>query len=98
MDTALPAADRQTIDHILAKYQQQGIQFHALRTRQAGGRNFVSVHVLVPGGWSVQKGHQLLEGIESEIRGALSNVSVFTHLEPLDDVASWRDVDLERET
>ena len=72
------------------------MQFHALRTRQSGARKFVSVHVLVPGDWTVHRGHELLERIEADIRQALPQTTVFTHLESLDDPASWDDQKLER--
>ncbi|MEP7356268.1 MAG: cation transporter dimerization domain-containing protein, partial [Anaerolineales bacterium] len=68
----------------------------ALRTRQAGARRFVSLHVLVPGQWSVQRGHHLLERIEADVRRELPNVTVFTHLESLNDPASWDDTNLDR--
>lgn len=96
MDTALPVEDRDQIQAILAKYEPTGIQFHALRTRRAGARRFMSVHVLVPGSWTVQQGHHLLEQIENDLRSELPNVSVFTHLESLDDVSSWQDMTLDR--
>ena len=91
MDTALPAEERAAVQAILDRYGQEGIRFHALRTRQAAARRFVSVHVLVPGEWTVQRGHDLLERLEEEVRAALANVVVFTHLEPLEDPASWAD-------
>lgn len=97
MDTALSAEERSQLQTVLARYSQQGIQYHALRTRQAGARSFVSVHVLVPGAWTVHRGHQLLEQIERDIRNVLANVVVFTHLESLDDKASWQDMTLDRE-
>ena len=81
---------------VLDRYATDGVQFHALRTRQAGARRFVSVHVLVPGQWTVQRGHHLLERIEADVRQALPGVTVFTHLESLDDPASWDDVALDR--
>ncbi len=96
MDTALPPEDRDRIQAILTRYETEGIQFHALRTRQSGARGFVSLHVLVPGHWTVHRGHQLLEQIEREIRQAFANVTVFTHLESLDDVTSWHDTTLDR--
>ncbi|MCI0456458.1 MAG: cation diffusion facilitator family transporter [Gemmataceae bacterium] len=96
MDTALPAEERAAVQAILDRYGQEGIRFHALRTRQAGARRFVSVHVLVPGEWTVQRGHDLLERLEEEIRGALANVVVFTHLEPLEDPVSWQDTGIVR--
>jgi divalent metal cation (Fe/Co/Zn/Cd) transporter len=67
-----------------------------LRTRRAGAHRFVSVHVLVPPGWSVQQGHDLLERIESDVRRALPPVTVDTHLEPLGDPAAMSDQDLHR--
>jgi cation diffusion facilitator family transporter len=98
MDTALSAEEQETIRQILAKYRRPEVQFHALRTRQAGARRFISIHVLVPGHWTVHQGHTLLEKIEGDLRHALSpNVTVFTHLESLEDRASWQDMSLDRE-
>lgn len=98
MDSALPLEDQQAVLGELARYADLGVQFHALRTRQAGARRFVSLHVLVPGDWTVQRGHRLLEEVETGIRTVLPDASVFTHLEPLDDPASWDDVELDRGT
>jgi divalent metal cation (Fe/Co/Zn/Cd) transporter len=92
MDTALPDADQQAIETVLARYRrQEGIRFHALRTREAGSRRFVSVHVLVPGDWTVQLGHDLLERLEADLDAALGGAMVSTHLEPVEDPASWAD-------
>jgi cation diffusion facilitator family transporter len=96
MDTALPEADIEKIRQVLAGFRSEGVEFHALRTRQAGARSFVSLHVLVPGDWTVHRGHQLLERIEQGVRGALPQATVFTHLESLDDPAAWDDEALDR--
>jgi cation diffusion facilitator family transporter len=96
MDTALPVSEQARIKNILDQYRTRGIQYHALRTRCAAARRFVSVHILVPGAWSVKKGHDLLEQIESEICTELENATVFTHLEPVEDPASWHDIELDR--
>ena len=98
LDTALPVNEQQLITNILVSYEQQGIQFHALRTRTAGSRRFVSFHVLVPGEWTVQRGHDLCEEIEIAISKALPSTHVTTHLEPLEDPVSWADLELERKT
>lgn len=97
MDTALPAAELAAITAVLDRYAGDEVRYHALRTRQAGPRRFVSVHVLVPGAWSVMRGHDLLERIEADIREALPLVSVLTHLEPLEDPAAHDDLDLDRD-
>jgi divalent metal cation (Fe/Co/Zn/Cd) transporter len=96
MDTGLPPEQQAQIQGILERYRQMGIVFHALRTRQAGARAFVSFHVLVPGEWTVQRGHDLVEEIDLELRRALPKITVFTHLESLTDPASWEDTALDR--
>lgn len=96
MDRMLPAEEQQALQRTLEKYAGEGVQCHALRTRQAAARRFVSLHVLVPGDWTVQRGHQLLERLEADIRSVLPNCTVTTHLESLDDPASWDDMTLDR--
>jgi cation diffusion facilitator family transporter len=97
MDTALPAEELELVKSVLAKHSHDGVQFHALRSRQSGARRFVSVHVQVPGAWTVQRGHALLEVIERDVRRAISPVTVFTHIEPVEDPISWQDITLSRE-
>ncbi len=96
LDAALPKEDMDVIKSILDKYEPQGIEFHALRTRLAGTRRFVSFHVLVPGAWTVLQGHNLCDAIELAIIQALPGTNVTTHLEPLEDPASWDDYELDR--
>lgn len=96
LDRALPAEDRRAIHDVLDGYGKDGVRFHALRTREAAGRSFVSVHVLVPGEWTVQRGHDMLERIETDIRSRLPAASVFTHLEPREDPISFEDIGLDR--
>jgi cation diffusion facilitator family transporter len=97
MDTALPTGEQETIVSILEDHAGEGVQYHALRTRRSGAQRFVSVHIQVPGAWSVQRGHSLLEEIEADVRESLPRVSVFTHLEPVEDPVSWQDIPLNRE-
>lgn len=96
LDSALPVGERDAVLRILESYKAKGIAYHALRTRQAGARRFVSVHILVPGDWTVQRGHQLLEEIEEELREALNEVTITTHLEPIEDPVSFADMELDR--
>jgi cation diffusion facilitator family transporter len=96
MDTALSTEELDKLQKILDPYTNSGIEYHALRSRQSGSRQFVSFHVLVPGKWTVQRGHRLLESIEADIRHAMPSATVFTHLESLNDPASWDDTNLDR--
>jgi cation diffusion facilitator family transporter len=96
MDATLPAEERDAIKQVLHRYESQGIQYHALRTRQAGTRAFISLHVLVPRDWTVQRGHDLLEQLERDIRSAVPGAQLFTHLEPQGDPAALEDIGLDR--
>jgi len=96
MDSPMTVAERAVVESVLDSYRLRGIQFHALRTRQAGARRFLSVHVLVPGGWTVKRGHDLLEQLEHEVRAVVPNTNVLTHLEPIGDPAALEDVGLDR--
>ncbi len=96
MDESIPTEQRQAIEDVLEGYRRQGLDFHALRTRQAGMRAFVTLHVLVPGAWSVQQGHDWLERIEADIRNAVPHAHVMTHLEPIEDPVSLSDTTLDR--
>lgn len=96
MDASLPAEQIEQIEMLLAGYRQQGLDFHALRTRQAGSRTFVTLHVLVPGHWTVQQGHDWAERIEVDILNALPHAHITTHLEPIEDPVSMIDKELDR--
>lgn len=92
LDAALPDEENALIVGILSRHQSETVRFHAVQTRESGRQRFVSMHVLVPGSWSVAQGHDLLESVEGEIRAALPDTVVQTHLEPLEDPRSWQDV------
>ncbi|MGE5419600.1 MAG: cation diffusion facilitator family transporter, partial [Chloroflexota bacterium] len=96
MDEALSAEEQNKIRNVLEQYRRTGIEFHAFFSRQAGSRQFVSFHVLVPGSWTVARGHQLVEEIEADLRKTIPGISITTHLEPLEDPVSYNDASLER--
>ena len=91
MDRAVPDEDRAVIVGVLETVRHEGGDYHALRTRVAGAKSFVDVHVLLPGRMSVQEGHDLCERLEKEIQAKLPHIEVLTHLEPLEDPRSWDD-------
>lgn len=96
MDKALPDNELARVGEILDRYENHETHFHALRTRQAGRRTFISVHVLVPGDWSVKQGHDLLERLEQDLREPFEQATIFTHLEPIEDPVSFADTELDR--
>jgi cation diffusion facilitator family transporter len=96
MDQSLPAAEYAKIIAILDSYRSEGLDYHALRTRESGARRFVSVHILMPGAWTILRGHEYVERLEAEIRAALPQTTVITHFEPFEDPASHIDQGLDR--
>ena len=97
MDAALPIQEQDLIKNVMERYSTKGVSFHALRTRQAAARRFVSVHMLVPGEWTVHDAHHIAEDFESDIRATLGGVvTVFTHMEPVEDELSMEDIFLDR--
>ena len=96
MDVSLPEEQVNAINVVLGRYREHGLEFHALRTRQAGTRAFVTVHVMVPGDWTVQAGHDWSERLEADIRRAVAYAHVTTHLEPKEDPVSLHDEGLDR--
>lgn len=96
MDRALDGEELDHVQEVLQRYTSPSVQFHALRTRRAGQRAFVSVHVVVPGAWTVQQGHDLVEHLEVDLRQTLEPATITTHLEPMEDPKSFADADLDR--
>ena len=97
LDSAISSEEQDEVTKLFKEYSRRyGVSFHALRTRQAGARRFVSFHFLVPDAWSVAQAHQLSEEIEARIRSMVPNAGVFTHIEPISDPASYNDEGLDR--
>ncbi len=97
LDAAIPSEDTGEVTKLFAEYSKRyGVSFHALRTRQAGKRRFISFHFLVPDAWSVAQAHRLSEEIEERIRSLVPHASIFTHIEPISDPSSYEDQGLDR--
>lgn len=95
MDAAWPLAEQGQLQAVLDEFRAEGVAFHAVRTRRSAARRFASLHVLVPGDWTVRRGHALLERLERRIEARLAPVTVMTHLEPIEDPASYEDQELD---
>ncbi len=97
MDTAIEPKERDFVEKVLNEQVSGEVNWHALRTRQSGSRRFMSVHLLVPGYWTVQRAHDLAESVEQQIRQHINYSSMFTHLEPVEDPRSHQDLALDRD-
>ena len=97
LDAAISPEDANEVTRLFTEYSKRyGVTFHALRTRQAGARRFISFHLLVPDEWPVAQAHRLSEEIEERIRMLVPNAGVFVHIEPISDPSSYDDQDLDR--
>ena len=95
MDGSLSTEDNARILAILEARTEKGrIEFHAVRTRESGARQFMEMHMLVPGDWSVQRGHDAMEDLVDEIVAAFPAMRVTGHLEPIADPRSYEDMSL----
>lgn len=95
MDIAMSDADNQVIADVLKRFVSDQVHFHALRTRESGNHRFAEVHVLVPGAWSVQQGHDLVEEVEAAVRENIGDVALTCHLEPSEDPRAYGDYEAE---
>lgn len=97
LDAAIGDGELEAVTRVLDEYRERkGVAFHALRTRRAGARRFVSFHLLVPDDWTVEHAHDLSEEIEERIRATVPNVTTLTHIEPISHPSSYADIDLDR--
>jgi cation diffusion facilitator family transporter len=97
LDAAISPVDKSEVTRLFGEYgRRYGVSFHALRTRQAGARRFLSFHMLVPDAWTVSQAHKLSEELEERIRSLVPNASIDTHIEPIADPASYEDQGLDR--
>lgn len=91
MDGAMSPQENEEIAAVLRGFRAPEVDFHGLRTRVSGHRGFAEVHVLVPGAWSVRRGHDLVEEVEKALRVAVPQVTLTAHLEPREDPRSYGD-------
>lgn len=94
MDVALPEEDHRAITDFLDAHSSPTVQFHAVRTREAGYRRFLEFHMLVPGDWTVRQGHDAMEDLIDEILTRWPQMRVMGHLEPIEDPRSYEDLDV----
>jgi cation diffusion facilitator family transporter len=91
MDHALPLPEQAAVREAIERCLESGMDYHALRTRQAGSRRFVDFHLLVPGAFSVKRAHGITGRIEDAVRTTLPGSEVTVHIEPIEEPAAWHD-------
>ena len=92
MDSKISEKDLIQIRQILNRHQADGIEYHALYTRQAASKRFISFHLLFPGDYTVYQAHEVTKLIETDIAIEFPHTDVFIHIEPLNDQDSFDDI------
>ena len=91
LDIALPPYQHDQIVQVLTRHAKDGVTFHGLQTRESGKDRFMSVHVLVPGAWTVHQAHDVVEDVEQELKATVGDLEVMTHVEPREDPRAYGD-------
>jgi cation diffusion facilitator family transporter len=91
MDSSLSDEDETRIRSILDTYGSNGLKYHSLYTRMAASKNFIYLHLLMPGDWPIDRGHEMTKAVEHKIHAQIENSEIFIHMEPLDDPDSFDD-------
>ena len=94
MDISLPKPDNALLRDTLDRFRSQEIDFHAYRTRESGHRRFMECHMLVPGDWTVQQGHDAIEDVTEALHEVMPELRVLIHLEPIEDPRSYLDIEV----
>ena len=86
LDETLPDAEEASIRRVL-QGEPRVLDFHKLRTRQAGARRLADVHIMLDDNLSFRAAHAISEEVEDAIRAALPNTDVIVHFEPYEEEA-----------
>jgi cation diffusion facilitator family transporter len=87
VDESLPDREVESIREAIAPFAADGVVgYHELRTRRAGSRRYVDLHLQFRQGTSLEDAHRIAHELQDRIGGRLAGADVLIHLEPEDRV------------
>jgi cation diffusion facilitator family transporter len=93
VDEALPPEEVAAIRDAIEQFGSRGVVgYHELRTRKAGARRYVDLHVQFRHGTSLEDAHRTAHELQNVISGRLGGADVLIHLEPQDRVRPGEEV------
>jgi cation diffusion facilitator family transporter len=99
VDEALPPQEVEEIRHAIESFGPRGVVgYHELRTRRAGARRYVDLHVQFERGTSLEDAHRTAHELQDVIAERLRGVDVLIHLEPEDRVRPGEELNPPRHT
>jgi cation diffusion facilitator family transporter len=81
-DTDVSSELRNNLDNIMAQYNNNIVDYHNLRTRKAGDKMFIDMHVTMCNNPSLEEAHNIVDKIEYLIKQNYKNVDITIHVEP----------------
>ena len=82
MDAAMEPEDRELVERIIRETSAGALEFHDLRTREAGRARFIEFHLVVPSDMTVEESHDICDRIEDTLEDQLPGARVTIHVEP----------------
>ena len=86
LDVSLPEEEARTIHDVMAEYSGRYREYHKLRTRKSGHIRHIDMHLVVPGGTTVEAAHRLSHEIADRIGERLAHSHTLVHIEPCQGV------------
>jgi cation diffusion facilitator family transporter len=87
VDESLPPEEIEAIRSGIESFASRGVVgYHELRTRRAGSRRYVDLHVQFREGTSLENAHRIAHELQDLIESRLHGTDVLIHLEPEDRV------------
>ncbi|MGA9858596.1 MAG: cation diffusion facilitator family transporter, partial [Solirubrobacteraceae bacterium] len=97
VDESLPAGEVEMIRGAVEGMSGHGVVgYHELRTRRAGSRRYVDLHVQFESGTSLEDAHRTAHELQDLIGARLAGADVLIHLEPEDRVRPGETLDSDR--
>jgi len=82
MDARLPPEEEARILAVLDAHRGDIVEYHAMRTRQAGSSRFLDLHLVLHRSFTVGEAHDMTDHLEQHLTEALPGVDVLIHVEP----------------
>lgn len=92
MDSRVSEKDMILIREVLNAYKSDEIDYHALYTRRASAKQFITFHLLFPGEYTVHQAHEVTKKVEADLKLKLPLADIFIHVEPLNDPDAFDDL------
>lgn len=93
LDSSASPGEIAKIEGVMSDFARDGVDFHKLRTRRAGGTLHVDLHMGFKPGVSLEQGHDISHSLTAQIEEAVPGAKVLVHLEPSSTIETLSEAD-----